>query len=363
MAMVLENSSAELLRALAHLSNKRGNFKDGAALKCAVELGIPDVIQKHGKPAMTLSELTAALPIKQSKAHCINRIMRVLVNAGFFVEQRSGDGKRDDEEESYALTPACRLLLKDEPLNARAHVLFTLDPAEMVALGSLSEWLQDDYPTAFETANGKNYWDYIAERPARNKLFNEALAVDSRLIATVLISEFKFVFEGLTSLVDVGGGTGTIARAIAETFPNMKCIVLDLQQVVEDADLEGTENLEFVAGDMFEKIPNANAILLKMVLHDWSDEDCVRILKNCKRVIPEKEKGGKIILIELVLGGQNKDHVTVEAEICMDMEMLASFGGKERTEKEWAKLFQDAGLSGYKVFSNLDSRCVIEVYP
>lgn len=77
-----------------------------------------------------------------------------------------------------------------------------------------------------------------------------------------MLGKYKSVFEGVELLVDVGGGTGTIARAIAEAFPQMQCVVLDLPQVV--AGLEGNHNLTFFQGDMFQTIPHADALLLKV---------------------------------------------------------------------------------------------------
>lgn len=100
-----------------------------------------------------------------------------------------------------------------------------------------------------------------------------------------------------------------------------------------------------------------------MVLHDWNDEDCVKILKNCRKAIPEKEKGGKVILIETVVQGQMHDSESVKTQIAMDMDMLVSFGTKERTEKEWEILFKEAGFSSYKIFPIVDIRSLIEVYP
>ena len=85
---------------------------------------------------------------------------------------------------------------------------------------------------------------------------------DSRLVASVLVRDYKHVFEGIKSLVDVGGGTGTMAKAIVEAVPSIKCIVLDLPHVV--AGLEGSSKLSFVGGDMFEAIPPADAVLLKV---------------------------------------------------------------------------------------------------
>uniref|UniRef100_M0ZZ17 O-methyltransferase n=1 Tax=Solanum tuberosum TaxID=4113 RepID=M0ZZ17_SOLTU len=89
------------------------------------------------------------------------------------------------------------------------------------------------------------------------------MASDARLVMTVLIQNGKgLIFEGLKSLVDVGGGTGTIAKAIADAFPQINCTVFDLPHVIEG--LEGSKNLSFVGGDMFNSIPSANAILLKV---------------------------------------------------------------------------------------------------
>ncbi|CAJ1978868.1 unnamed protein product [Sphenostylis stenocarpa] len=89
------------------------------------------------------------------------------------------------------------------------------------------------------------------------------MATDSRLVSMV-IEKCKSVFEGLESLVDVGGGTGTMVKVIAESFPQLKCIVFDLPHVV--GDLQGTENIKYVGGDMFQAIPPADAIVLKVVV-------------------------------------------------------------------------------------------------
>lgn len=114
-------------------------------------------------------------------------------------------------------------------------------------------------------------WDYCAEEPKFGSIFNDAMASDSKLFSHLFINseQCKHVFEGLTSLVDVGGGTGTLAMAIANAFPRLNCIVFDLPHVIGDRKGITTGNLEFVAGSMFDNIPYANAILLK-VLHYFS---------------------------------------------------------------------------------------------
>lgn len=89
------------------------------------------------------------------------------------------------------------------------------------------------------------------------------MANDSRLSISVIIEHCKEIFEGLKSLVDIGGGTGTMAKSIADMFPQINCIVLDLPHVIEGC--EGSKNLSYVGGDMFKFIPSADAILLKVI--------------------------------------------------------------------------------------------------
>ena len=90
------------------------------------------------------------------------------------------------------------------------------------------------------------------------------MASDSRMVDLVL-KNCTSIFEELDSIVDVGGGTGTTARIICETFPKLKCVVLDLPHVVEN--LMATNNLSFVGGDMFKSIPQASAVLLKVQIY------------------------------------------------------------------------------------------------
>ncbi|KAL0399990.1 UNVERIFIED_CONTAM: Eugenol O-methyltransferase [Sesamum radiatum] len=126
----------------------------------------------------------------------------------------------------------------------------------------LSEWLaSENRSTPFEMVHGRTLWELAGQEPGLNNLFNEATSSDSRVLAHVLLRDCTHAFEGIKSLVDVGGGTGTMAKAIADAFPHMKCIVLDLPHVV--VGMEGTNNLTYVAGDMFEAIPSVDVVFLK----------------------------------------------------------------------------------------------------
>ncbi|GFQ05226.1 trans-resveratrol di-o-methyltransferase [Phtheirospermum japonicum] len=323
------------------------------SLKCAVELGIPDIIHKHAKP-ITLSQLMDALPSinKANKSLFVERLMRILVHSKFF---------ETDPEGGYCLTPASRLLVRDKPLNVTPLVLLTLEPNLTEPWHHLSEWFKSDDPTPFVTTHGRTFWEQAEKDPWLNQLFNESMASDTRLATSVIVRDCGHVFRGLKSVVDVGGGTGSMAKAIVDAFPALKCSVLDLPHVVAGLE-EGNENLSFVGGDMFESIPPADAVFMKCILHDWPGEDCIKILKKCKEAIP---KGGKVIIVDMVVDSESehKKMALMETQLLWDMQMMTLVAGRERTEKDWAQLFYDAGFTTYNIAPVLGLRSLIQVFP
>ncbi|KAJ0076235.1 hypothetical protein Patl1_33967 [Pistacia atlantica] len=166
---------------------------------------------------------------------------------------------------------------------------------------------------------------------------------DSQLVARALIEDHKEVFKGLKSLVDVGGGTRTMVETIAKAFPEIQCTGFDLLHVVDN--LQGTKNLAFHGGDMFKAIPSADAVWLKWILHDWGDEESLKIFKRCREAIPSKEKGEKVIIIELAMGMEDQSEGSMETQLCFDMMMMCLFN----TAEEWKKLFLEAGFTHYKI--------------
>lgn len=338
---------------------------------------------------MSLSELVEVLHIQPSKSQCLGRLMRLLVHSGFF-SQIHGE---NEQQLKYSLTPSSRFLLHhDTTLETLPFLFLVLHKAMMAPCETMSSWLcsaDDQCSTAFEMANGKSIWDYIAEEPDFGNLFHQTMEYDSQLIRRLVTRGCPEVFEGLKSMVDVGGGAGIMAKAIMEAFPHITCTAFDLQQMVSNHQKISKDHLNFIEGDIFEaKIPPTDAILLQVymflvynflrlvkviyrilrdfgnqsVLHKWNDEESVRILKNCKDAI-RGAKGGKVIIIEAVLENLMEDKESTETQLCGDVLMMASFTGRKRNEREWKSLFVAAGFSDYKITSFLGLRSLIEVYP
>lgn len=121
--------------------------------------------------------------------------------------------------------------------------------------------------------------------------------------------------------------------------------------------------MTFVAGNMFEYVPPADAVLLKWILHDWKHEDCIKIMRRCKEAIPAKEAGGKVIIIDMVVGYPvTQPNDSKEAQVLLDIYMMGS-DGMEREENEWSLIFSEAGFSDYKITPTNGIRSIIEVYP
>ncbi|KAJ0815024.1 putative trans-resveratrol di-O-methyltransferase [Helianthus annuus] len=316
--------SKNLLQSQAHIWNHIFSHMKSMSLKCAVRLQIPDIIHRHGSP-MLLSDLVQALGLQQERTQSVYRLMRILVHCGFFVKQSvSTTGRHDEEEEGegYLLAPPSQLLLKEHPFSLRPYLLAFLDPILTDPWHDMGKWFQNNDVTPFHTTHGKSLYDLAGQEPELNQSFNEAMAFDSRLVVSVLLKNCGGVFQALDSIVDVG-------------------VVL------------GQLNLTYVAGDIFEAIPNANAVFLK----------CIKILKNCKEAIPSKESGGKLVILDIVMKVDEGGDELFETQLYFDMLMMSCLTGRQGSEKDWATLFLDGGFTDYKISSVLGFRSLIEVYP
>ncbi|XP_073029276.1 flavonoid 4'-O-methyltransferase 3-like [Primulina eburnea] len=327
-------------------------FTPMAVLKCAIELQISETIESHGG-SITLPELSVALHCSPSALH---RIMRYLIYHGFFKQTRI---IRDHESSvCYTQTPHSRLLLKD---GMAALILLESSPVMLAPWHGLSgrAMLKGAYP--FEAAHGGvDVWKYAAANPDHSKLINDAMACHARLAVAAIVDQYPEAFEGIISLVDVGGGDGTALNALVKACPWIRGVNYDLPHVTSVAPHH--EGVEHVGGDMFKMVPKGDAVFLMWVLHDWSDDECIQILRNCMEAIPRDK--GKVIIVEAVVEvGEGVDEYS-EVRLALDMVMMAhTEKGKERTWEEWGCLLNEAGFTKYIEKRIGDVVSVIEAYP
>ncbi|KAE8791532.1 O-methyltransferase ZRP4 [Hordeum vulgare] len=362
----VSEEDGELLRAQADLWRHSFGYVTSMGLRCAVKLGVPTAIHHLGG-VTSLPDLTTALSLPPSKMPYLRRLMRLLVSTGVFAKAESSS---EEGAELFRLNALSKILVDGDGDEHHGHtslVLAATSSQYLEASLGLAEWFKKDFgeapvPSPFEDVHGVPLLD---ERTASldeefDELVNDAVAAHDNLGIDMIVRECHYLFKGLESVTDCCGGDGTTARAIIDAHPHLKCNVLDLPKVIEKAPAHDIIN--YVAGDMFQAIPPAQAVMLKFVLHNWNDEDCVNILDQCKKATPSREEGGKVIIIDILVN-PSLEPIIYESQMLFDVGMMTLTKGRHRDENDWGTLFMKAGFSEYKIVKKLGDRVVFEVYP
>ncbi|TMW80746.1 hypothetical protein EJD97_015614 [Solanum chilense] len=209
----------------------------------------------------------------------------------------------------------------------------------------------------FNKAHGMNAFEYTKKDSRMNGLFNKAMQ-NLTCIEMKRIVECYNGFQGVKEIIDVGGGLGISLASIISKYPNIKGINFDLPHVIKDAPTY--EGIEHVGGDMWDSIPQGELIILKAVLHNWDDKDCVKILKNCWRALPND---GKVVVIEQIQPEYPESNLLSKHSFSFDISMMITFhGGKERTKQQFEDLAKQAGFTSLKVVAREYYSWLIELY-
>ncbi|XVE78675.1 hypothetical protein DITRI_Ditri13aG0165900 [Diplodiscus trichospermus] len=347
------------LQGQAEIFQYLDNFVESMALRCVVELGIADALNSnphgHSHP-MTLSQIAARTPFPTLDIHRLSRVMRFLSCKKVF------DATIDNEsgEAMYGLTNSSKwLLTKSESEKSLVPmVLLATHPCALASWNCLSKSIAEGGACGFSRAHGSDFYDFLSKNYEYKNVFSEAMACNSRVVVNAILKYYKDGFKNVGSIVDVGGGSGAAVAEIVKAHPHIKGINFDLPYAVASAPEH--PSVTHVGGDIFASIPHADAIFLKWILHNWSDEKCVQILKNCRKALPERN--GKVIIVDSVVGHQDDSLFDAEA-LRYDLKMLVlTPNGKERSEDEWKKLLKGGGFFQYKIIKIPSFFSVIEAY-
>ncbi|MFC7327925.1 methyltransferase [Marinactinospora rubrisoli] len=268
-------------------------------------------------------------------AQAMLRLLRAMAALGLLAENAPG---------RFSPTVAGSLLRTDLPGSVHAFVLMLTDPALTRAWEHLEVSIRTGR-TAFDGVFGTDFFSYLGEDAELSARFNTAMSDTTRATAAALPEYCDF--GRFRTVVDVGGGDGTLLAQVLSAHPALRGIVFDthegLAQTEETLRRAGVgERCSLASGDFFAAVPGGGDLyLLKSVLHDWDDERAVTILGNCRRVIPGH---GRLLIIEPVLPA------TVDASVpailyLNDLNMLVNLGGRERTRAEFAALCERAGFT------------------
>ncbi|XP_078448170.1 O-methyltransferase 13-like [Wolffia australiana] len=312
-------------------------------LKAAIELNLLEIIRRAGPNAeLSPEEIVDQLPTENPEAATtVDRILRLLASYSILscslAKAQDGTARR-----RYGLAPVSTFLTSNEDgVSLSALVLMNQDKVLMESWYHLKESvLNGGIP--FNKAYGVSAFEFHGTDPRFNKVFNAGMSNHSAITMKKMLEVYRG-FEGVDVLVDVGGGVGASLSMIVSAHPSVKGLNFDLPHVISEA--QSFPGVEHVGGDMFESVPSGDAIFMKWILHDWSDEHCLKLLNNCREALPEK---GKVIVMEGILPEVPETSKEAQALFHVDLIMLAhNPGGKERTEKEFESLAKKAGFSGF----------------
>jgi O-methyltransferase/methyltransferase family protein len=298
------------------------------ALYVAAKLGVADVL---GSEPLTAEAVAQAVDVR---APPLRRVLRALVAAGVFTELDDG---------RFATNDAAAALRADAPDRTR-DVVINFGEEMYRAFGELLHTVRTA-ETAFDVVYGAPLFEYYAANPQA-----EASAAARMLARTLPVaSEFAAcgVLGDARTLVDVGGGTGTLLAAVLGHRPEVRGVLLERPGMLELAhrylsDQGVADRCELVEGDFFASVPAAGDLyVLKSVLHDWDDDRCVAILRSCRAAM---DQAARLAIIELLLPERMTPSGPALAAALLDLIMLAYAGGRERTAAEFGQLLGQAGL-------------------
>jgi len=306
----------------------------------AAKLGLADHLADGAKSANELAQIT------RTHGPSLYRLMRTLASLGILTEGAA---------ECFALTSLGEALRSDAPGSARATILVHGSEWHTVAFEQIMYSVETGEP-AMAKVSGLPLFDYLAKNPAEASLFNKMItglhAGEPSAVAAA------YDFSTRSTIVDVGGGTGSVLAAILNQHPRVQGVLFDSPHVVAEAAplLKAVQDrIVIQSGDFFAAVPSGgDCYIVSHILHDWHDEQCLQILRNCRRAM---KPDGRLLIVEMVLPPGDTPH---PGKI-LDMVMLVLVGGVERTESEYAVLLSKAGLRLRRVMPTASAVSIVEV--
>ena len=294
------------------------------AVSVAARLRIPDLVAEKPQRADVLARATG------SHADGLYRLLRALASAGIFVEK----GRR-----RFGRTPLSDLLREGVPGSLRDVAIFGGEPwrrAAYALAGSLRAGR-----SAFEIVYGMPLYSYLSKHPRSLRLFTDVMAYHWSHLSDAILRVLDF--SRTRRIVDVGGGPGSLVRALLEAHPGLTGVVFDLPAVAAAARRSLTaaglaSRCRVLSGDFFRGVPGGGDLyVLAFVLHNWDDRRAVKILERCRNAMSET---ARLVVIEILVPADTRP----AAAKISDLEMLVFTSGRERTAGEYRALLAAAGL-------------------
>jgi O-methyltransferase domain/Dimerisation domain len=352
-------TSAKVARAMERVRHHLGRLHQGSvpapaammdlivgawisqAITAATDLGVADALANG---PLSGDELAARV---KADPDALRRLLRALIGRGIFRQRRDG---------RYELTPLAETLRTDAPVSLAGFSRFVGTPEHREHWSHLTGAVRTG-KAAVPELRGKPVFEYLADEPEFAEIFNQAMTSASSFAIAPVIAAYHFT--PYATIVDVGGGHGRLLAAILTATPGARGVLFDLPDVVAGApallrEQQVDDRVRVVEGSFFDSAPGGgDAYVLKNVIHDWPDDDAVRILANVRAAA---QPGARVLLIEIVLPEHNRDFMGN----WLDMEMLIVAAARERTAAEYGGLLARAGFHMNRVVRTASPISVVE---
>lgn len=312
-------------------------------VRTAAELRVADHLHEGGA---TAAEVAEAESLDPGSAF---RFLRTCASLGLAA---LSDGER------FVSTPLLDTLRTDTPDSLRDLALWGGPQSHWLPWGRLSDAVRTGYDQA-ESTLGAPIFDWLEDEPWEAEVFTNAMSAMTRNLADQLADVIDL--ENAEVAVDIGGASGNLVQTLMLRHPGLSGMVLDLPRTGAEADASAArlgvaDRFTFVGGDFFHEVPPGDVHLLKLILHDWDDDNCVRILRTCRNAL---SPGGRVLVMEALI-----DEVgTPGVAPLMDLNMMVLTPGRERSAEEYEALFQRAGLALVGVTPSASRFSVLEAVP
>jgi SAM-dependent methyltransferase len=304
-------------------------------LYVAAKLGLADLVDGTA----TSDQLAAAAQVDSAALY---RILRGLSSVGVFSEVEHG---------TFAVAPLGECLRTDVSGSLRAYATLTGEVG-FPCWAEVMHSVKTGRP-AFEHVFGTDLYSYLDARPDVAELFEHGVAERGRELYAAVAEAVDF--QGVGTIVDVGGGTGALLAAFLEASPGASGILFDRPDVV--AQTGPIDRCELVGGDFFEEVPvGGDVYVLSRVVHDWDDRRAAILLANCRRAMGD---GGRLLVVSRVVPDGDGPH---ESKL-NDLNMLVMRGGRERNEDEFRTLLERAGFKLARVIPTSSAGSGVEGRP
>ncbi len=308
----------------------------------AAKLRIADHLRKGPR---TAADLATAARVQGAPLY---RVLRALSSVGVFAETKDG---------RFKLTPLAALLRTDVPDSMNGWAMMINEPYNWKAWCEVLHSVQTG-ENAFQKAYGMNFFERLERHPEDLAVFGESMTSLSRAENPAVAAACKL--KGKGTIVDVGGGHGSLLAAILRTNRKWQGVLYDQPSVIARAKQDDHVTAKDIAarcrlegGSFFESAPKGGDVyIMKYILHDWDDVSSVAILKNCREAMHPK---GRVLVVDNVIPPGNDPGWGK----LLDIQMLV-IGGRERTKKEFAALFAEAGLKLSRVIPTKAPVSIVE---